>query len=182
METKNKKNKLLKVLLITISIFLILWIGANLLLNYNDAKFNEKMDLAIANPASQFCTVMGGTLEIKTNTEGGQDGVCNFAEGKACNEWDLFYGKCNIENTVVSAEYKNATNSVIVIYNHINDKAYLSSNISDFNQLELNIAVSGSGARYLSADERVEFWEHQGEGTLSIDGEQVFVGADVAIQ
>ena len=32
-------------------------------------------------------------------------------------------------------------------------------------------AVSGSGARYTDADEHIEFWEHQGEATVSLNGE-----------
>ena len=35
---------------------------------------------------------------------------------------------------------------------------------------QLNVAVSGSGARYINEDESVVFWEHQGEATIEIDG------------
>ena len=45
---------------------------------------------------------------------------------------------------------------------------------SDNHSLILPIAVSGSGARY--ANDRYEWWEHQGEATYSIDGKVVFVG------
>jgi len=45
---------------------------------------------------------------------------------------------------------------------------------SDNNSLILPIAVSGSGARY--ANDRYQWWEHQGEATYSIDGKVVFVG------
>ena len=45
---------------------------------------------------------------------------------------------------------------------------------SDNSSLILPIAVSGSGARY--ANDRYEWWEHQGEATYSIDGKAVFVG------
>ncbi len=38
-------------------------------------------------------------------------------------------------------------------------------------------AVSGSGARYASEDERLVFWEHQGEATIEQDGETIFLGA-----
>lgn len=42
---------------------------------------------------------------------------------------------------------------------------------------ELERAISASGARYLSADESVEYWEHQGTATVRIDDEVVFEGA-----
>ena len=44
----------------------------------------------------------------------------------------------------------------------------------DNHSLILPIAVSGSGARY--ANDRYQWWEHQGEATYSIDGKVVFVG------
>ena len=42
--------------------------------------------------------------------------------------------------------------------------------------IDLVQVMSASGARYLSSDSIVEFWEHQGEGKLSIRGTQVFLG------
>jgi membrane-bound inhibitor of C-type lysozyme len=45
---------------------------------------------------------------------------------------------------------------------------------SDNSSLILPIAVTGSGARY--ANDRYEWWEHQGEATYFIDGKVVFVG------
>lgn len=38
----------------------------------------------------------------------------------------------------------------------------------------LNLAVSASGARYVSGMN--EWWEHQGEATYSVNDEQVFTG------
>lgn len=40
----------------------------------------------------------------------------------------------------------------------------------------LERAVSASGARYLSADESVEYWEHQGSATVRVNEELVFEG------
>jgi len=49
----------------------------------------------IANPASTFCVENGGTLEIITNEEGAQVGICKFSNGLTCEEWDFYNGKCS---------------------------------------------------------------------------------------
>lgn len=46
--------------------------------------------------------------------------------------------------------------------------------LADGRQKVLRQAVSGSGARYVSGD--AEWWEHQGQATYSVGGQQVFVG------
>lgn len=45
---------------------------------------------AMPNPASVACVNAGGSLEIKTDTSGGQYGMCTFANGTSCEEWALF--------------------------------------------------------------------------------------------
>jgi len=47
----------------------------------------------MANPASVYCGQVGGTTEIKTDTAGGQYGMCTFANGTSCEEWALFNDK-----------------------------------------------------------------------------------------
>jgi putative hemolysin len=46
------------------------------------------------NPASVYCEEQGGTLEIRTGADGGQVGICVFADGSECDEWALFRGEC----------------------------------------------------------------------------------------
>jgi len=48
----------------------------------------------LANPASVYCVGQGGTLEIRTDSQGGQYGVCVFSDGSECEEWDYFNGEC----------------------------------------------------------------------------------------
>lgn len=48
----------------------------------------------LANPASVFCADSGGTLEMRAGDDGGQYGVCVFADGTECEEWALFRGDC----------------------------------------------------------------------------------------
>ena len=46
------------------------------------------------NPASVYCEQNGGKLEIRTAADGGQSGVCVFADGSECDEWAYMRGEC----------------------------------------------------------------------------------------
>ncbi|MEN6478192.1 MAG: DUF333 domain-containing protein [Anaerolineales bacterium] len=48
----------------------------------------------LPNPASAHCVEQGGELEIRTDAEGGQYGVCLFADGSECEEWAFYRGEC----------------------------------------------------------------------------------------
>jgi putative hemolysin len=47
----------------------------------------------IANPASVYCVEQGGDLDIRTDTDGGQYGVCVFGDGTEVEEWAYFRGE-----------------------------------------------------------------------------------------
>lgn len=50
----------------------------------------------LANPASQRCVASGGSLQIEKRPDGGQFGVCVFADNRQCEEWALFRGQCPV--------------------------------------------------------------------------------------
>lgn len=51
--------------------------------------------VGMANPASVHCASLGGKLEIRTDKDGGQYGLCSLPDGRVCEEWALFRdGKC----------------------------------------------------------------------------------------
>ena len=50
----------------------------------------------IANPASQNCIDVGGTLAIQERGDGGQYGVCYFEDNRQCEEWALMRGECPV--------------------------------------------------------------------------------------
>lgn len=54
----------------------------------------EQSTSQIANPASVNCEKVGGKLEILKSGSGGEYGLCNFEDGKSCEEWALFRGQC----------------------------------------------------------------------------------------
>jgi uncharacterized protein len=51
-------------------------------------------EVGMANPASVFCEEQGGTVDLRTDDDGGQVGFCVFADGSECDEWALFRGEC----------------------------------------------------------------------------------------
>lgn len=46
------------------------------------------------NPASAYCAEQGFTSEIRTASDGSQNGVCIFPDGSECDEWAYFRGEC----------------------------------------------------------------------------------------
>jgi putative hemolysin/membrane-bound inhibitor of C-type lysozyme len=127
----------------------------------------EATTTTLANPAAEFCIQSGGTLS-------GED--CAFAGGQTCNAWGLFRGECIVEGVNNLATYTSATSTLSANFRIKAGTVIINSKELNLDYVELKQAVSASGARYLSADNKVEFWEHQGEATVSVDGKQIFVG------
>ncbi len=44
----------------------------------------------IANPASEYCEELGGTVELITASDGGQSGQCRLPDGRVVDEWTLY--------------------------------------------------------------------------------------------
>ncbi len=56
----------------------------------------------MANPASQNCEKQGGSLTIEQRPDGGQYGVCYFADNMQCEEWALMRGECPVGGVKVT--------------------------------------------------------------------------------
>lgn len=56
-----------------------------------EAKVEKEAEakVQLANPASEYCVSLGGTLEIKQTPEG-QQGICTLPSGEKIDEWALF--------------------------------------------------------------------------------------------
>lgn len=48
----------------------------------------------LVNPASELCAAKGGRLMIDRLPSGGEFGICDFGNGRQCEEWSLFRGTC----------------------------------------------------------------------------------------
>lgn len=81
-----------------------LWVGVILvaLLSTNCALATEPAQLA--NPAAVYCREQGYTLEIRTDADGGQYGVCIFPDGSECDAWAFYRGECVPVSAGASAE------------------------------------------------------------------------------
>lgn len=56
----------------------------------------------IANPASVNCIERGGALTIRKRGDGGEYGICTFADGRQCEEWALMRGECPADGVRVT--------------------------------------------------------------------------------
>ncbi|GJD64125.1 putative hemolysin [Methylobacterium frigidaeris] len=52
---------------------------------------------ALGNPASAYCTSVGGRLEIRNGSQG-ETGYCHLPDGRVVEEWQLFREANNAEN------------------------------------------------------------------------------------
>ncbi|MEM7818294.1 MAG: DUF333 domain-containing protein, partial [Candidatus Aenigmatarchaeota archaeon] len=53
--------------------------------------------VSIPNPAAIYCEKSGYKLEKRKDKEGNEYGVCVFPDGKECDEWSFYEGKCGTE-------------------------------------------------------------------------------------
>ena len=51
-------------------------------------------DISLPNPAAVFCEQHAGRNENRTDSSGGQYGVCVFDDGSECDQWAFFRGEC----------------------------------------------------------------------------------------
>jgi putative hemolysin len=53
---------------------------------------------SLPNPAAVYCEEQGGRVELRTAADGGQYGVCIFADGSECDEWAFYREECGPGN------------------------------------------------------------------------------------
>lgn len=82
----RNKLKILILIIIVISVLI-------LMIYYPPSK---KSDTQLPNPASVYCEEQGYELEIRTNPDGSQYGVCIFPDTSECEEWEYYRGGCKI--------------------------------------------------------------------------------------
>lgn len=56
--------------------------------------------VGMANPASVYCDEQGYVLEIRTEADGDQYGVCIFPDGSECEEWAFYREECSPGDSV----------------------------------------------------------------------------------
>jgi putative hemolysin len=51
---------------------------------------DDEDQVEVPNPASVFCEEEGGTVEIETDADGNQTGICVLPSGERVDEWEYF--------------------------------------------------------------------------------------------
>jgi putative hemolysin len=54
---------------------------------------NDDKNQELANPASVYCEQQGGTVDIRTDEAGNQNGYCVFPDGTEVEEWAYYRGE-----------------------------------------------------------------------------------------
>lgn len=94
-EVRFEHNKFLFWTIIVLFVLLLCLIVLILRINNFNHQANDPNSSGIANPASVYCKENNGTLEIKTNDDGSQYGICS-KNGKECEEWAYFREECKL--------------------------------------------------------------------------------------
>lgn len=59
-----------------------------------ESKEIEALYAGVPNPAAVYCEELGYKSETRTDSMGGQHGVCVFPDKSECRSWDFLKGKC----------------------------------------------------------------------------------------
>jgi putative hemolysin len=93
-------------------------------MNTESTVTKEEPQANMPNPASKYCEENGGTLELITNTDGSQFGMCKFAD-YSCEEWVYFKKECTIDEDAdkikqaLIAKGLNLTGMKVTIHKHL---------------------------------------------------------------
>jgi putative hemolysin len=125
-------------------------------------------------PAARYCAITGGsyTVTAASNTATEQ-GDCRLPDGRVCSAAAHFDGNCAAAAPIrarfscaagkhVDAAFFNATPSHVELA------------LSDGRHLTLPQAMSASGARYASADQRIVFWNKGDTAFIDENGRQTY--------
>ena len=55
---------------------------------------DDEDSTGLPNPAAAYCEEQGGTVDVRSDAEGNQYGICVFEDGSECDEWAFFRGEC----------------------------------------------------------------------------------------
>jgi putative hemolysin len=127
-------------------------------------KTSEKEGNAdMPNPASKYCEENGGTLDIITNKDGAQFGMCVF-EDYSCEEWTYLNGECAVDEDsekirqALVAKGLDLTGMEVIIHKHLGK--YISGGVVPVSRLggggyvfavkdeggDIKIVADGNGA------------------------------------
>lgn len=83
--------------------------------------------VGLSNPASEYCVSNGGMIELVTEPDGSQFGLCYIDDTTACEEWLYMNGECTLEadalliREALVAKGLDLTNTKVVIKKHLGE-------------------------------------------------------------
>ena len=104
---KIEHNKILLwiiLVLITVLIFVVFQIrhlNNEKISDVNNLPNSTSENVGLANPASVYCINQSGKLDIRSDLDGNQYGVCIFKDGSECEEWKFFRGECKQGDSLI---------------------------------------------------------------------------------
>ena len=162
-------------LLLLVSLALVGCLNQTTPTNQNQAASPNRADdenqAGLANPASVYCQNQGGRLEIRTAADGGQIGICIFADGSECEEWSYYRAECQpqSERENIDEEIKQL---FIQKYNKPEDEIKVTVNQQTANYARGGVKFGkngiGEGGIFLAAKVNSE-WQlvFDGNGSIS---------------
>lgn len=129
--------------------------------------------------AARYCALRGGRYQVLSGSLSvGEQGLCGFANGKACAAGSFFAGLCTpaTAGNVVHALFRcDAGQTVDAAFSN-GALSSVSLQLPDGRALVLPRARSGSGARYADADGRVVFWNKGNTAFVEEGGRTTYAG------
>ncbi len=169
-----KKYLIFIILFLGVSLSLILIVTTNKERDENQVQVKEtttdtalekeETQTGMANPASKYCAENGGTVEIITNKDGSQFGMCNFKDF-SCEEWAYFRKECAVEEDAekikqaLIAKGLDLSDMKVVIHKHLGK--YISGGV-------VPVSVPGGGGYVFAVKE-------DGEIKIVADGNGVIM-------
>jgi putative hemolysin len=138
-----------------------------------------------ATPAARYCAITGGTYAVvaASNTPN-EKGKCTFPGGRTCDAKAYFDGKCSRQpmrtaaaKTIRAHFTCSGGKRVDAVFTN-GAQSSVALTLSDGRSMTLPQAMSGSGARYASADESFVFWNKGNTAFIEENGKTTYDGCE----
>ena len=125
-------------------------------------------------PAARYCAITGGSYTISSASNSAtEQGDCRLPDGRVCSAAAHFDGNCAAA-APIRAKFSCAGGKHIDAAFFSATPSHVELALSDGRRLTLPQAMSASGARYASADERVVFWNKGDTAFIDEQGRQSY--------
>lgn len=127
-------------------------------------------------PAARYCAITGGSYTVTSASNSAtEQGDCKLPDGRVCSAAAHFDGSCTAAAAApIRAQFSCAGGKTIGAAFFNAAPSHVELTLSDGRRLTLPQAMSGSGARYASADERIVFWNKGDTAFIDEQGRQTY--------